>query len=352
MIHGGAFGAQTVTAIAPGYGATTYHEMNAQLMTIRLMPVFEWMTVTVVVKGLTGTDFGGQVGFGRDWYPFVWDGSNDPQVDIEVPAGRANLPLTTVIVDAAGVAVRIGHDEVGPFSAGAPPQPVEVWPQYPRRWRVTSPVGSVMLPGPNFVSSSVDYTMRFYSREEAEYPRLLGISSPPEADDFVLRREFFGPGPEQEIWGFQVYSAEDAIGARTHSYIRDWLANLPGGVDAGLFDVPLLTGPGEQATVNTTAPTLDYALPPDSDFAIVTIRHKTTRRLWRILVGPNTTTLKIPEFATSTIEYGEDYEWKVAAFRLPGELIDYHRYRWDRKEALNGDVSETPWRLLTIDTTD
>jgi len=348
LFEGIGSGPKTVTAVAPGYDCRTYVAMDAQYMNFNLAPTVgpsDFVEVSIRIRNLLWYETAGIVGVGDQWVTYTYDGWNDPIVKLDVPKGRSDIAVSTLVYDSLGDASSIGYTFIGPFGSD-PAAPIDLYTWFPDDWWYTSPSGRVILPSGNFDPSSIVYAMMVYAYDSVDFPILLGMSFPSSSSNFYLEWAYLGDEIEATVPGFQVYAAVDGQGSMTFHYVRDWLADLPGGLVASLLDVPRLDSPADGQLVYTTAPQLGFSSPLYADLVVVELREKSTGRKWYLNLQPGPTVLKLPDVPLTPIRRGEDYEWKVTGLKIPD--FDYDEFRWDHFDSATQDLSMTTTRSILV----
>jgi hypothetical protein len=181
--------------------------------------------------------------------------------------------------------------------------------------------------------------------DDPEFPVLLGFSLPTSVNLYYLEWLSFGDPYDSTIPASQMYGAVDGDGAVTAHYVRSWLSSLPNGRHVDLMDVPVLSSPGDGATVTSVWPDLGFSGVAGADLLLLTVKEEGTGRIWEVLLDP-AAVAALPELASPFFRKGYDYTWKATAFGLP--VFDYDSFRWDHLDASVGDLSETPERRLLV----
>ncbi|MEN8150377.1 MAG: hypothetical protein ABFS86_11185, partial [Planctomycetota bacterium] len=348
LFQGVGSGQTTVTVAAEGYDLKTYVRMDAQYMNFALKRTVgpeDLVTISVRVNGLLWYETGGMLGCGDDWQVFSYDGVNDPIVDLVVPKDRADMAVSAVVWDLDGEMSSIGYDFVGPY-ASQPAGYVDLWIWEPDAWWFTSPAGSIRVPGGNFDDSSVFYMMMVYAYDDIDFLIMLGLSVPTSPGYFYMEWAALGDYMESVVPGIQVYSAQDATGAFTMHYVRDWLADLPGGMYAELMDVPHLLYPADGATTTSTRPGFQFSSPLGADMLVLQVEDLTDGRTWSLVLPGNATSIILPDILETPVRTGHDYEWNVQGFRFPE--FTYDEFRWDYLDAIQEDYSQAKARVLKV----
>jgi subtilisin family serine protease len=342
----GAFaGAQTVTVSAGGYQWQTYSAMNAQFMSVPLLPTSgpdDFVTVDVRVKNLLSYEYYGIVSVADDWQVYYYDGFNDPIVTVSVPRGVSEIPVSVLAYDDPNMLSSYALDWMGPFTTSG--STVELWTEWPDGIWYTSVPGSVTLPTGNFNLVGAQTFMDVTAWDDPEFPILLGFSLPTSVSNYYLEWLSFGDPLDDGITASQKYGALDGDGAMTAHYVRSWLSSLPNGRPVDLMDVPALVSPGDGATTTSLWPTLTFGGVSGADLLALTAEEEGTGRLWEVLFDPAGGAL--PVLPSSFFRKGYDYTWKVAAYGLP--VFEYDNFRWDHLDATAGDLAVTPKRSLLV----